>query len=69
MDKIKIEESLYQEAKNNVLEWKRVSTSFLQRRLKIGYAVAWNILDRMEEDGLVGCCNGAEPREIYTDKF
>ncbi len=42
-----------------------ISTSWLQRRLKIGYNRAGRIIDRMEREGLVGPSRGAKPREVF----
>ncbi|MEM9158990.1 MAG: DNA translocase FtsK [Verrucomicrobiota bacterium] len=46
---------------------KRASTSMLQRRLKIGYNRAANLMDELEERGIVGPENGSSPREILVD--
>ena len=46
---------------------KRASTSFLQRRLKIGYNRAARIMEILEQEGIVGPENGALPREILKD--
>ncbi len=59
------EDSLYEEAKRVVIENKKASASFLQRRLRVGYARAARLLDILEERGIVGPSDGAKPREIY----
>ncbi|PIU07948.1 MAG: hypothetical protein COZ85_03775 [Candidatus Moranbacteria bacterium CG_4_8_14_3_um_filter_34_16] len=59
---------ILEEAKKEIIMAKKVSASFLQRRLKIGYNRASRILDILEEKGLVGPSNGAKPREIYFDR-
>ncbi len=46
---------------------KRASTSNLQRKLRIGYNRAARIMDELEERGIVGPDNGAQPREILID--
>ncbi len=61
------DDSLYEEAKRVVIENKKASASFLQRRLRIGYARAARLLDIMEERGVVGPADGAKPREIYIN--
>ena len=50
-----------------IKETKRATTSSIQRKLKIGYAQAARILDKLEADGIVGPPNGAEPRQILID--
>jgi len=59
------DDSLYEEAKRIIIENKKASASFLQRRLRIGYARAARLLDILEERGIVGPSDGAKPREIY----
>lgn len=44
------------------------STAMLQMRLKIGYGTASNIMDRLEEIGMVGPAIGATPRKIYLEQ-
>ena len=58
-------DEMYEEAKKLVLETRRASASFLQRRLSVGYARAARLLDMMEEEGIVGAGEGAKPREVY----
>ena len=52
--------------KKMVVESRKASASFLQRRLKIGYARAARLIDMLEERGVVGPGEGAKAREIYT---
>ena len=59
------EDSLYEEAKQVVLQAKKASASLLQRRLKIGYARAARLLDILEDRGVIGPGEGAKPREVY----
>ncbi|MBU3896181.1 DNA translocase FtsK [Patescibacteria group bacterium] len=60
---------LYEESKKIILETKRGSASFLQRRLKIGYARAARLIDILEERGVVGPADGAKPREVFGQSF
>jgi S-DNA-T family DNA segregation ATPase FtsK/SpoIIIE len=60
-------DDMFEEAKALVIEEKKASTSYIQRRLKIGYSRAARILDELEEAGVVGPGNGAKPREILMD--
>ena len=60
------EDPLYEEAKRLVIETRKASASFLQRKLRIGYARAARLLDMLEERGIVGPARGAKPREVYV---
>ena len=42
----------------------KASTSYLQRKLGVGYARAAKLIDMLEERGVIGAGNGAKPREI-----
>ena len=55
---------LYQQAVQIVLRDKKASTSYIQRRLQIGYNRAASIMERMENEGVVGQPNHAGKREI-----
>ncbi|MEK9148135.1 MAG: DNA translocase FtsK, partial [Patescibacteria group bacterium] len=46
----------------------KASASYLQRRLKIGYARAARLLDLLEERGIIGPGEGAKPREILAKR-
>lgn len=59
------EDDLYEEAEKLVVESGKASTSYLQRRLSIGYARAARLIDILEERGVVGPGAGAKPREVY----
>ncbi len=61
------EDPIYEEAKKLVIETKKASASFLQRRLRLGYARAARILDILEERGVVGPADGAKPRDVYGE--
>ena len=65
---IPIDDELYEEAKRLVIEAQKASASFLQRRLKIGYARAARLLDMLESEGIVGPAQGAKPREVLVKK-
>lgn len=58
------EDELYEEARAIVIETQKASTSFLQRKLGIGYARAARLIDILEERGVVGAGNGAKPRDV-----
>ncbi|MCB1503210.1 MAG: DNA translocase FtsK, partial [Bauldia sp.] len=57
---------LYDKAVAIVLRDRKVSTSYIQRRLSIGYNRAASIIERMEKDGVVGPANHAGKREILV---
>jgi DNA segregation ATPase FtsK/SpoIIIE-like protein len=58
------EDEVYGQALAVAMQAGKVSASFLQRRLKIGYARATRLLDLMEENGIIGPANGAGPRDV-----
>ena len=47
-----------------VVETGQASTSFIQRRFKVGYARAGRIIDQMEERGVISGFQGSKPREV-----
>ena len=57
---------LYEQAVAIVLRDKKASTSYVQRRLSIGYNRAASIIERMEQDGLISAANHAGKREILV---
>lgn len=62
------EDELLAEAKDLILRSGKASASFLQRRLRVGYARAARILDLLEERGIIGPGDGAKPREILISR-
>ncbi len=58
------DDELYEEARATVVQAGKASTSFLQRKLRIGYARAARLVDMLEERGVVGAGSGAKPREV-----
>jgi S-DNA-T family DNA segregation ATPase FtsK/SpoIIIE len=58
---------LYQKAVQIVLRDRKASTSYVQRRLQIGYNRAASIIERMEKEGVVGAANHAGKREILIE--
>jgi S-DNA-T family DNA segregation ATPase FtsK/SpoIIIE len=54
----------YAEAKAAVLEAGKASTSYLQRKLGVGYSRAAKLIDMLEERGVIGPADGAKPREV-----
>jgi len=62
-----VDDELFDDAKELVVNAGKASASLLQRRLRIGYARAARLLDLLEEQGMVGPADGAKPREILID--
>ena len=58
------DDELYEEARQCVIEAGKASTSYLQRKLKLGYARAARLMDILEERGVIGPGDGAKPREV-----
>ncbi len=76
------DDSKFNEAKQVVIESGKASTSFLQRKLGVGYSRAAKLIDLLEERGIIGPQNGSKPREVligpgedisddgdYTDEY
>ena len=59
---------LYDQAVAVVLRDKKASTSYIQRRLQIGYNRAASLMERMENEGIVGAANHAGKREILVEQ-
>jgi S-DNA-T family DNA segregation ATPase FtsK/SpoIIIE len=58
------DDALYEEARAIIIEAGKGSTSYLQRKLKVGYARAARLMDMLEERGVIGPADGAKPREV-----
>ncbi|MBQ3409500.1 MAG: DNA translocase FtsK [Clostridia bacterium] len=56
------------EAIETVVETGQASTSFIQRKFKVGYARAGRIIDQMEERGIISGYQGSKPREVLMSK-
>ena len=59
-------DELYEEAKEIILSEQKTSISYLQRRLKIGYNKAANIIEQMEKMGVLSPVNAKGQREILV---
>ena len=59
---------LLMEAMDTVVETGQASTSFIQRRFKVGYARAGRIIDQLEERGVISGYQGSKPREVLMSK-
>lgn len=58
------EDELFDDARHAVMEAGKASTSYLQRKLRIGYSRAARLMDLLEEQGIIGPADGSRPREI-----
>jgi S-DNA-T family DNA segregation ATPase FtsK/SpoIIIE len=58
------QDPIFEEAVRIVVDSGNASASYLQRKMKIGYARAARVLDQLEAAGIVGPANGSKPREI-----
>jgi len=63
------DDELLDEARVTVVKAGKASASYLQRRLKIGYARAARLLDLLEERGIIGPGEGAKPRQILVSSI
>ena len=57
-------DKLYEEAVLLVREAGKASTSYLQRKLRIGYASAARLMDTLESHGVIGAPDGSRPRDV-----
>ncbi len=58
-------DDMFEKAKELAYEHNRISTSLMQRRLRIGYPRAARLMDLLEEDGIVGPAEGGGSREVF----
>jgi S-DNA-T family DNA segregation ATPase FtsK/SpoIIIE len=61
------DEEIIQQCIEVIRSEQKASVSLLQRRLRLGYGRAARVMDELENRGIVGPANGAEPREILLD--
>ena len=62
-------EELLPQAIELAQELGQISTSMIQRKMKVGYSRAGRIIDQMETRGLIGSANGSKPREVYMNRI
>lgn len=60
------DDDLYEEAREIVIQAGKASTSYIQRKLRVGYARAARLMDILEERGVIGPADGAKPREVLN---
>ncbi len=61
-----VDDDLYTDAREAVEEAGKASTSYLQRKLRIGYSRAARLMDILEEKGVIGAADGSRPRDVLT---
>jgi S-DNA-T family DNA segregation ATPase FtsK/SpoIIIE len=61
-----VEDDLYDDARIAVIEAGKASTSYLQRKLRVGYSRAARLMDILEEKGVIGPQDGSKAREILS---
>lgn len=62
-------DSLYEDARSVVVTSRNASTTFLQRKLKIGYARAASLMDELEENGVIGPQDGSKARKVLANSL
>ncbi len=62
-----VDDDLFADAQHAVEEAGKASTSYLQRKLRIGYARAARLMDVLEERGVIGPADGARPRDVLSN--
>lgn len=62
------EDDLFADAVECIIDAGQASTSYLQRKLKVGYARAARLIDDMEAKGIVGTFEGSKPRQILISR-
>jgi S-DNA-T family DNA segregation ATPase FtsK/SpoIIIE len=63
-DSMEEQDELYEAAKETVMAAGKASTSYIQRKLGVGYSRAAKLMDLLEEHGVIGPANGSKPREV-----
>lgn len=58
------DDDLYEEAREIVIQAGKASTSYIQRKLRVGYARAARLVDILEARGVIGPADGSRPREV-----
>jgi len=62
------DDELFEDAKATVIQAGKASTSYLQRKLRVGYSRAARLMDLLEDKGIIGPANGSKPREVLVSQ-
>lgn len=62
-------DDMFRDAVQVVIEGRKASTSYLQRRLRIGYSRAARIMEEMEDQGIIGAADGSRPRDVLISSM
>lgn len=62
------DDELYEEARKIILEAGKASTSYIQRKLRVGYSRAARLMDLLEERGVIGAADGSKPRLVIDGR-
>ena len=65
-DESELTDPMYDQAARVVVETRKASASYIQRRLHLGYTRSARLIDMMEKEGLVGPLNGSKGREVLV---
>ncbi|MCP4901947.1 MAG: DNA translocase FtsK [bacterium] len=65
-DEPKLTDPMYDQAARLVVETRKASASYIQRRLHLGYTRSARLIDMMENEGVVGPLNGSKGREVLV---
>ncbi|MFD2443580.1 DNA translocase FtsK [Bacillus sp. CGMCC 1.16607] len=65
---VEVDDNLYEEAVELIIDMQTASVSMLQRRFRIGYSRAARLIDEMEARGVVGPYEGSKPRVVLINK-
>jgi len=63
-----LSDPMYDQAVRMVVETRKASASYIQRRLRLGYTRSARLLDMMEKEGIVGPLAGSKGREVLVPK-
>ena len=61
-------DELLDEAMKLVIDYQQASTSFIQRKLRVGFNRASRIMDELEEHGIISEKDGSKPRQVLVSK-